>query len=325
MTEQKTVGALKLRAFGATDIGRRRTCNEDRVLVLEERGLYLVADGAGGHDAGDLAAEGALRAIAEHVSSLDPQELDSPSADSFGMPRAARRLAAAVQHGNRDVRQLARHRQTERGVGTTVVAALFSPRAALLHVAHVGDSRCYRFRGGHLELLTQDHSLITDVLEERPDISDDVLAKLPKHVVTRALGMDDKVRVAVRSHAIVAGDRYLLCTDGLSGPLPSSRIGRTLAEHADPREAVGALIGLANDAGGPDNVTALVLAFDGPMKSMPYDSVRDSELDYYDPSQASDPELLILGIEEIDLGRSRDTASDDLLNALGALMDRRIK
>jgi protein phosphatase len=325
MSDDRSLGALKLRAFGTTDIGRRRTCNEDRVLLRQDHGLYLVADGAGGHDAGDLAAERALMAIAEHVLARDVTELDTPGGDSFGMPRAARLLAAAVQRGNRDVRLLAKHRQTERGVGTTVVAALFAPRSALLHVAHVGDSRCYRFRGGHLELLTQDHSLITDVLEERPDISDEVLAKLPKHVVTRALGMDDKVRVSVRSHAVLAGDRYLLCTDGLSGPLPPARIARTLAQHGDPVEAVQALIGLANDAGGPDNITALVIAFDGPMTSLPYDPVRDSELDYYDPTQASDPELLILGIEEIELGRQRDTASDDLLAALGALMNKQVK
>jgi protein phosphatase len=325
MSEGGSPGALKLRAFGTTDIGRRRQINEDRVLVLADRGLYLVADGAGGHDAGDLAAERALTAIARHVTAQSLAELEAPGGDSFGMPRAARLLASAVQRGNRDVRELAKQRHTERGVGTTVVAALFASRSALLHVAHVGDSRCYRFRGGHLELLTQDHSLITDVLEERPDISDDVLAKLPKHVVTRALGMDDKVRVSVRSHAVLAGDRYLLCTDGLSGPLPTARIGRTLAQHGDPTEAVQALIQLANDAGGPDNIGALVIAFDGPMASLPYDSVRDSELEYYDPMQASDPELLILGIEEIELGRQRDTASDDLLAALGALMNKQVK
>lgn len=325
MSEPRPSGALKLRAFGATDIGRRRNCNEDRVLVRDELGLYLVADGAGGHDAGDLAAERAVATIAERVAALDPSERDSTGSDLYGLPTAARRLASAVQHGNLAVRELARLSQSDRGVGTTIVAAMFSPRSALLHVAHVGDSRCYRLRSGHMEQLTQDHSLITDVLEERPDISDDVLAKLPKHVVTRALGMADKVRVAIRSYGVVSGDRYLLCTDGLTGPLPPQRIARVLASRASPEETVQSLIAMANDAGGPDNVAALVIACDDvPLPAFPVDT-RASDAEYYYPENTSDPELLILGIEEMEMSKLRDSASDDLLEALGALMGKRIK
>ena len=321
MSEPRTVGALTLRAHGDSDIGRRRSCNEDRVAVCDDLDLYLVADGAGGHAAGDRAAERAVSAVVREIEALDPADRDSRGADAYGMPAPARRLASAVQAANRDVRELARNIQSERGVGTTLVAALFSPRSAQLHVAHVGDSRCYRLRAGHLEQLTQDHSLITDVLEERPDISDDVLAKLPKHVVTRALGMDDKVRVSLRSYAVASGDRYLLCTDGLSGPIPAHRIARVLASSKSPDDAVRSLISMANDAGGPDNVTALVIAIDqGPGPTLTVDDADDA---YRYPENVSDPELLILGIEEIELGTSRDSASDDLLRALGTLMDKR--
>jgi protein phosphatase len=323
MSEHDPSGALKLRTYGASDIGKRRPINEDRVLAEDELGLYVVADGAGGHDAGELAAERAVSAITEHIAGADPSELDSSATDSFGMSKAARRLAIAVQQGNRSVRQLSKHVAGERGVGTTVVAALFSPRTALLHVAHVGDSRCYRLRAGNFEQLTQDHSLITDVLEERPDLPDEVLARLPKHVVTQALGMADRLRVSVRSHAVVAGDRYLLCTDGLSGPIPAQRLARLLASSPDPEVSVRALIDVANDAGGPDNIAALVICCDeGPSTAL---SVQPElyEPDYYD--DASDPELLIIGIEDIELGPHRDGASDDLLRALGSLMDKQLK
>jgi PPM family protein phosphatase len=318
MTAPQTIGALKLVASGGTDIGKRRSCNEDRFLVRDELGLYLVADGAGGHAAGDLAAERALQAIADAIGTVDRGSIDAPGAGSHGIPRAARLLASAVMRANRGVRALAERSKSDRGVGSTLVAALFSPRSALLHVAHVGDSRCYRLRGGHLEQLTQDHSLITDVLAERPDLPDEVLARLPKHVVTRALGMSDKLRVSMRSYAVVEGDRYLLCTDGLSGPLPPQRIARVLGSNLAPSASVRALIDMANQAGGPDNITALVIACEqGAGGGLPIDATAPPEPDSH---YESDPELLILGIEEIELSSG---ASDELIQALGSLMEKR--
>ncbi len=306
--------ALSLRAWGTTDVGRRRACNEDRIHVDAGRGLFVVADGAGGHAAGDLAAERAIAAIVAHVAEVDPSELDAPGSASFGMPRAARVLASAIQRANDDVRKLAASIQSERGVGTTVVAALWSPRTSFLHVAHVGDSRCYRLRGGQLEQLTQDHSLITDVLEERPDISDEVLGRLPKHVVTRALGMADRVRVSVRSYALVAGDRYLLCTDGLSGPIPAQRITRVLRDRAEPRDSVDALIELANAAGGPDNVSAVVISCEAGPDDLPAIELEPEST--FHPGVSSDPELLILGIEDLDLAQHLYSDSEGLLQQL---------
>ena len=130
----------------------------------------------------------------------------------------------------------------------------------MLHVAHVGDSRCYRLREGRLEQLTKDHSLINDVLELRPDMTDDAIKKLPTNVVTRALGMEATVRVSVRSHAVAPGDRYLLCSDGLSGAVPPSELGEILALPLTPAETVERLISVANEAGGHDNIAAVVIA-----------------------------------------------------------------
>jgi PPM family protein phosphatase len=254
---------LVLRAFGGSDAGRRRQTNEDAVLVRPELFLYIVADGAGGHASGEIASRLAVRSIENFFGATVRDHHARPEFDRFGISSGARRLSAAVLKANRDVTQIARDSTPHRGMGTTVVAACFSPRSALLHVAHVGDSRCYRLRGEHLELLTQDHSLITDIIEQRPELSDDVLEKLPKNMVTRALGMDPELRVSLRSHAVVAGDKYLLCSDGLSTMVGADELAETLRCDEEPELLVERLIAIANAMGGPDNISALVIECEG--------------------------------------------------------------
>jgi len=316
---------LVLHAGGATDVGKRRTHNEDTVLVRDDLSLYLVADGAGGHNAGEVASALCARSMSNYFGATIRATHERPEFNRFGIPNGARRLSAAVLKANSDIVEISRTSQVHRGMGTTVVAACFSPRSGLMHVAHVGDSRCYRLRGGHLELLTKDHSLLTDVIEQRPELDDQVLARLPKNVVTRALGMDGQLRVSIRSYTVVEGDRYLLCSDGLSGPVSAPEMAATLARDETPEQISQRLIQLANDAGGPDNIAVLVLhCAGGHTHALPADSVPPPppELfrmpgDYDD--ERSDPELLILGIEDLDVG-STETASDDLLKALGELI-----
>ena len=254
---------LVLQAGGATDVGKRRTHNEDAVLVRDDLNLFLVADGAGGHNAGEVASALCARSMANYFGATIRSSHQSPEFDRFAIPHGARRLSAAVLKANRDIVEISRSSQAHRGMGTTVVAACFSPRSGLMHVAHVGDSRCYRLRAGHLELLTKDHSLLTDVIEQRPELDDQVLARLPKNVVTRALGMDGQLRVSMRSYAVVEGDRYLLCSDGLSGPVPATEIAATLGRDETPQQIATRLIGQANAAGGPDNIAVLVLHCQG--------------------------------------------------------------
>jgi protein phosphatase len=197
-----------------------------------------------------------------------------PEFNRLGIPNGARRLSSAVHKANRDVVEIARTSPKHRGMGTTVVASCFSPRSGLMHVAHVGDSRCYRMRDGDFELLTQDHSLLTDVLEQRPELDDEVLARLPKNIVTRAIGLDGQLRVSIRSFSVVEGDRYLLCSDGLSGPVPALDLAAVLALHEAPQAIAQRLIALANEKGGPDNVAALIIDCQGGHKTaMPADSV----------------------------------------------------
>jgi protein phosphatase len=317
---------LVLQAGGATDVGKRRTHNEDTVLVRDDLSLYLVADGAGGHNAGDVASALCARSMSNYFGATIRATHESPEFNRFGIPNGARRLSAAVLKANRDIVEISRTSQEHRGMGTTVVAACFSPRSGLMHVAHVGDSRCYRLRAGHLELLTKDHSLLTDVIEQRPELDDQVLARLPKNVVTRALGMDGQLRVSIRSYTVVEGDRYLLCSDGLSGPVSAPEIANALGQDEAPQQIAERLVQLANEAGGPDNIAALVLFCQGGHeRALPADSVPPPPPELFslpgdfDPDK-SDPELLILGIEDLDISDSKESASDDLLKALGDML-----
>ena len=318
---------LVLQAGGATDVGKRRTHNEDAVLVRDDLSLYLVADGAGGHNAGEVASALCARSMANYFGATIRSTHESPEFNRFGIAHGARRLSAAVLKANRDIVEISRSSQAHRGMGTTVVAACFSPRSGLMHVAHVGDSRCYRLRAGHLELLTKDHSLLTDVIEQRPELDDNVLARLPKNVVTRALGMDEQLRVSIRSYTVVEGDRYLLCSDGLSGPVSAPAIAHSLGLAASPSEITARLVELANAAGGPDNIAVLVLHCQGGHEhALPADSVPPPPPELFrmpgdfDP-EGSNPELLILGIEDLDIVEGTESASDGLLKALGELID----
>ncbi len=318
--------SVALHGIGGTDVGRRRKHNEDAILVREDYGLFVVADGAGGHLSGEVASALACRSMENFFGATIRKTHDLPEYDRLGISNGARRLSSAVHKANKDIFTVSKSRPEHRGMGTTIVAASFSPRSSMIHVAHVGDSRCYRLRGGHLELLTQDHSLFTDVLEQRPELDDTVLDRLPKNIVTRALGLETDLRVSLRSFALAEGDRYLLCTDGLTGPLPNETIAQVLLDTADAQAVVTHLIALANDAGGPDNIGVLVIdCKSGPARAVPLDVPPPPPAIYEMARRAeasSDPELLILGIEDVDLLRSANSASDDLLRALEQLVDK---
>jgi serine/threonine protein phosphatase PrpC len=312
---------LVLRAAGLTDVGRRRSSNEDVVLVRSDLFLYAVADGAGGHRSGEVASALAVRSLENYFGATVRRTHDQPEFDRFGMATGARRLSAAILKANADVIEIARATPEHRGMGTTIVAACFSPRSAMLHVGHAGDSRCYRLRGGHLEQLTQDHSLFTDVLEQRPELDDELLLRLPRNVVTRALGFDPKLRISLRSHAVVASDRFLLCSDGLTGMVETATIAEILSEQAAPEAIAHRLVSQANSNGGADNISVLVVeCTDGPVTDyVPPPTTRELALGH--EAEVGDPELLILGIEELD-SLNPVSASDELLLALAGLVTR---
>jgi PPM family protein phosphatase len=333
MVAQELAVSTTFNAAGATDVGRKREHNEDDVLVRPDLDLYLVADGAGGHNAGEVASAIATRSVASFFESTKNAYKGKPDIDDRGLWTGARRLGAAVQRANRDVIEVAASSNKRQGMGTTIVAAAISPRSNVIHVAHVGDSRCYRLRNGHLEQMTQDHSLISDALELRPDIDDATLARLPANVITRALGMEETVRVPVRTYGIVNGDRYLLCTDGLSNKVGAAEISEAIGRQEAPEETVRRLIDMANAAGGDDNIAAVVIACEA-VPDRPR-SVHPSNVPApRRPSsvpglitEESVPEIMLIGIEDVDLDAvggmhvlPKESANEGLFSAVRDLM-----
>ena len=294
---------LKLSAAGATDIGKVRQHNEDAILLRPDLDLFILADGAGGHNAGNVASALATAAIANFFESTGHGAPDT-ELDAFGLPIAGRRLAAGLQKANEDILEIAKTSNKLRGMGTTAVALSCSPRSGMMHVAHVGDSRCYRWREGVLELLTHDHSLINEALEMHPNIDDAVLAKLPKNVVTRALGMEPNVRVSVRSFRMLAGDKYLLCSDGLSDYIDDDTLGDLLAIDRSADDIVRSLIAKALDREARDNVAAVVVVAQlaqgavAVPRAAPSVMPRPASMPPPKQDTSDDPEIIILSEDE---------------------------
>jgi serine/threonine protein phosphatase PrpC len=236
-------------AAGLSDVGRQRVHNEDRFILLPQYSVYVVADGMGGHQSGEVASRMAASIIASYFR----------NADGGAAAAVDERLRAAVVQANARIYSRADDSRAHRGMGTTVVAAAFSSSDRRLHIAHAGDSRCYRLRDGKMEQLTRDHSLVSDALLERPDLSESDLAYLPKNVITRALGIGPTVDVDVRAEPVEVGDVYLLCSDGLHSLVTDEEIAAVLTGHPILTEACARLVELANEAGGKDNITAVLL------------------------------------------------------------------
>ncbi|MCA9605401.1 MAG: serine/threonine-protein phosphatase [Myxococcales bacterium] len=250
---------LRIHAAGDTHIGGRAH-NEDAILLRPDLNLYLVADGAGGHNAGHLASALSTTAAAHYFESTQREAEQAPPFDEMGLSWSARRLATAFQRANREVREIAASADRFDGMGSTMVAAYFDLANATLVLGHVGDSRCYRLRDGHLERLTTDHTLINEVLELAPDIAPERAASLPRNVITNALGMEDRVRVSARTYEVVPGDRYLLCSDGLTDEVDDGQIQQALTLGSSASESARILIDLALDGGARDNIGVIVLA-----------------------------------------------------------------
>jgi protein phosphatase len=284
---------LKFEAVGVTDIGRQRKHNEDHVLLRPELDLFVVADGMGGHNAGDIASRLATASLRNfYEATHDGAEPEKQLVDGYAeLDGDAQRLAAAIRKANRDVFEISSTYRQHHGMGSTVVAAYLSRSVGVMHVGHVGDSRCYRYRDGTLEQLTHDHSLINDALALKPDLTPDELARLPKNIITRALGMRDDVKVDIRSDEVREGDIYLLCSDGLSGMVGEDDIANVLAAlyaipDSDLREACETLVTLANDAGGTDNITALLIRID----ELPSNLEGAAEPEASEPPAEAEPE-----------------------------------
>jgi protein phosphatase len=253
-------------AAGLTDVGKQRVHNEDKFVLLPEFSVYVVADGMGGHQSGEVAS----RMAASTIASFFRQK---PGPDAAPEPTALGEvLRAAVTQANARIFARADDSRAHRGMGTTIVAAAFHKERGEVYVAHAGDSRCYRLRGDDLIQLTRDHSLVSDALLERPDLSASDLAYLPRNVITRALGIAPTVDVDLRIEKARAGDVFLLCSDGLHGLVSDEEMAAVLRDYPILTEACAALVELANAAGGKDNITVVLVkieADDDPWRVSP--------------------------------------------------------
>ncbi len=246
-------------AAGLTDVGRQREHNEDSFVVLKEYDLYVVADGMGGHRAGDVASKLATETISEFFRSTANEDVTWPFHFDTNLSEEENRLLTGIRVANRQIFERSTRSRECHGMGTTVVGAMFSPRKRRMYIGHVGDSRCYRVRGGEIQLMTRDHSLVNDYLLAMPDLTEEQRSELPKNVITRALGMQDQVVVDLQHDDPQVGDVYVLCSDGLSGMMLDDDIEHIVTTTRDIQEAATRLIAKANERGGEDNVTAVVI------------------------------------------------------------------
>jgi PPM family protein phosphatase len=230
---------MRTRVGATTDIGQVREGNEDAILINDP--LYAVADGMGGHRGGEVASNLAL------------QTVEQMFAERQGT------LTEQVERANRAVFERSQSDRDVSGMGTTLTAALIEGGAVRL--AHVGDSRAYLFRGGKLQLLTEDHTLVHRMVVEGEITETEAENHPHRSVLTRALGVEGDVRVDETKVEVQEGDRLLLCTDGLTGMLSEDQIESILQDVRDPQEAVDRLVREANRAGGIDNITAVIIDF----------------------------------------------------------------
>ena len=236
---------ILLYAAGDSDQGRVRQRNEDSMLVMPERSLFAVADGMGGHRGGAVASSLAIDALQD---AFDRSAFDGRIQAADNVPRRARELAAAVHMTNECVRSMAFADRELSGMGTTLVAARFSPNKQRLYIGHVGDSRCYRLRAGKLTQLTTDHTMAS--LGMTGPRSNDLY---------QAIGVTPGLMIDLIVDKPQDDDVYLLCSDGLSKMLSDDKVRDVLLENEDLESALYTLIELANDGGGKDNVTVIIV------------------------------------------------------------------
>ncbi len=245
---------MRIESAGITDVGLKRDRNEDAFLTNEDLGLYIVADGMGGHAGGAYASSLAVTSVESSVEVLLPGLGRSPEIDPVDEIRDA--LAEAVRVAGRAIHGWASEHPEFRGMGTTIVVALLVDGNA--YVAHVGDSRAYLMRDGEIEQITEDHSFVAQSVREGLLTESAARTHKMRSVITRALGFQPETEVDVLVRALRRGDRLLLCTDGLSGKVEAVEMAQTVAVHEVP-ESLRQLVGLACARGGDDNISAVVV------------------------------------------------------------------
>ncbi|MFA5026421.1 MAG: Stp1/IreP family PP2C-type Ser/Thr phosphatase [Candidatus Methylomirabilota bacterium] len=254
-----------------SDVGRRRTGNEDSFCLAPELKLFVVCDGMGGHAAGEVASRLAVETIHEfmdkYLAGEDLPLIGEPRADCA---RSSNFLLSSIRMANKAIFDAAQGRAEYQGMGTTLVAVLgLGSQAAL---AHVGDSRIYRVRNGEIAQVSKDHSVVQMQLDRGVITRADAAESQYRHMITRALGLKDAVEIDLVEEPALAGDVYLLCSDGLSDLVDDEEMLAVVAGNAGQLDAAcQALVDLANQKGGDDNITVMLVGVrpDGGQTSRP--------------------------------------------------------
>jgi PPM family protein phosphatase len=248
---------MKIEFFGDTNVGMKRTHNEDNLLKVGDENLFIVADGMGGHSSGEIASQIAVEAISNfYKATRQDQEITWPYKMDKNRSYEENRFIMAIKLANLRIHEAAQREARYRGMGTTIAGVNFVNSMVL--VANVGDSRVYQIRGGQLSQITEDHSLLNDYIKARK-LTPEEIANFPhKNVIVRALGMKDTVLVDMTRHPVQAGDLYVMCSDGLSGMVTDDQIKQVVTSSPDLSQAAKTLIDMANKAGGVDNITVII-------------------------------------------------------------------
>jgi protein phosphatase len=252
---------MQVKAFGVTDVGRQRQHNEDFFLVQPEWSLFLVADGMGGHAAGEIASRIAGESISEFIHHSKDEDGTWPHAYDDKLKPGTNRLLAALKVANSRVVEAMRKDARLRGMGTTVVASLVEGKT--MSLAHVGDSRAYLIRNAQMSRVTNDHSWVFEQVQAGMLTEAEAERHPLRNVITRALGGAISVTPDAAEIECEPGDTFLLCSDGLTGMVPEDEILRIVGQEDDLEKAGRALIDEANSRGGHDNITAVLVRVAG--------------------------------------------------------------
>ncbi|MFO0631776.1 MAG: protein phosphatase 2C domain-containing protein [Nannocystaceae bacterium] len=247
----------RIRFSGKTDIGRVRDHNEDNILLPTELPLAAVSDGMGGHACGEVASNIAVRTVDGYYQAT---AAETAPTWPFRMPQLhveRDRMVAAIKLANNRIHETGLGDPSKKGMGCTLDAIYFTQGRC--YIGHVGDSRVYRIRGGHISQLTEDHSLLNDYRRMREMNGEELENFGYKNVVVRALGLTPNVFVDIVVEEYARGDVYVLCSDGLSGMMPDAVIMQTVTRFESIDTASNQLVALANEAGGVDNISAVIV------------------------------------------------------------------
>ncbi|WP_455384578.1 Stp1/IreP family PP2C-type Ser/Thr phosphatase [Acidihalobacter prosperus] len=240
-----------------TDRGRVRSKNEDHVSTDADIGAFVLADGMGGHRGGEVASAIAVNTVLEHLKLQLPQLVPGEIDESLGYTGESLVAREAVIQANHKIYDAARQQPQYEGMGTTLVVAVFY--LDRLSIAHVGDSRLYRFRQGQLEQLTSDHTMRQELVDRGFYTEQEARSMVQRNLVTRALGVDESVAVDIQEELVLPGDLYALCSDGLYDMLDEKIIARSLGACNDLQRCAQELIDLANSNGGKDNISLILV------------------------------------------------------------------